>query len=235
MKYGHYEFRLAGLIRESTFGQAKSFSPAAQLAEILKRAESLNAIVCVYHEVGSAGSGKCRPLFEEMMNAAIGPEIDGLITWTLDRFARRPSEGFVWFEKLQENKKHLISIKEDNIDTTTMGGEFMLGVLLLFARYEYQRICERITLGNTQKRAQGLRVGPSRYGLRVIKKSKGQWEAIPEHALAIRRLLELHAQGKGVREIARTLNREGFQTFQKKAWRHGQVLRRLKENEHATT
>jgi site-specific DNA recombinase len=93
-----------------------------------------------------------------------------------------------------------------NFDTSTAGGRLMLRIMLTYANYTREIMSERTSDSMKAHQKRGRAVGGtapygfSKVGSRLIEN--------PDEAAGLRRMLELHGQGLGLRAICRSLTRE---------------------------
>lgn len=116
-------------------------------------------------------------------------EGDTIVVWRLDRFGRGLKDLIEKFAVLQEGRISIRSLKE-NIDTTTVGGEFIFHVSGALAEFERDLMRERIRAGLSAARARG-RLG-------------GRPRIVDEKKLTLLRSLHKDSSNS-VRHICRTL------------------------------
>lgn len=106
----------------------------------------------------SARKGSSRPGFESM--EARLKEFDAVVITRLDRLGRTLSQLVAFVEELRDNDIDLVTVNE-TIDTSSMQGELMLNMLMVFADYERKLIRERMQAGYDEALAEG-RIGPNK-------------------------------------------------------------------------
>jgi DNA invertase Pin-like site-specific DNA recombinase len=121
------------------------------------------------------------------MEVARRREVDVVLVWRYDRFARStqaPVNALMEFRALGVD---FISYQE-NVDTTTPQGELVFGLMASLAQFESSLIGERVRAGMARARAQGRRVSRP---------------PIPEATR--RRIEELWREGRSINGIAKEL------------------------------
>ena len=100
----------------------------------------------VYSEVGSGARSADRPEFVKMLDW-VRPGLDSIIVWRLDRFSRGGmKELFSTLDDLAERKIAFRSLTE-NLESTTVAGRMMLGILSALNSYERELLLERCNAG----------------------------------------------------------------------------------------
>ncbi len=105
-----------------------------------------------------SGSKKDRPKLRELMEFAWPGNVDCVLVWRFDRFARSLSHLVEALEEFRERRIDFASHQE-RIDTTTSQGKLMFGIFASFSEFERNLIRERIHAGIARARSQGKRLG----------------------------------------------------------------------------
>lgn len=135
---------------------------------------------------GAKGRDK-RPGFDCLLRAVNKREIDGVMTWAVDRLGRSLQDLCAFLADLHAKSTDLY-VHVSGIDTSTPGGRAMFQLFGVFAEFERALIVERTKAGLERARAQGKRLGRPR---------------VPGSKRAeVRKLL---ATGMGVVRVAKTL------------------------------
>lgn len=140
-------------------------------------------IVREFIDHGVSGTKKDRPHLRELMEFARPGNVDCVLVWRFDRFARSLSHLVEALDQFRERGIDFASHQE-RIDTSTSQGKLMFGIFASFSEFERNLIQERIFAGLARARSQG-RVG----GRRPLDQSK------------IAEILALRGKGS-VRQIA---------------------------------
>jgi len=144
----------------------------------------------VFQDEGISGSlGRdSRPGFNELLYRAERRHFDVVAAWSLDRLGREPKDVFE-LTALASKKGFTIYLHKDRIDTSTATGELFFTIMAGMAKFERRRIQERVKAGLSRARAQGKALGRP---ITIVDGTK-------------QRAVELKAQGKKIREIAKEL------------------------------
>ena len=134
---------LIGYARVSSHGQLHNTSFDTQ-------ASAINAVCarCGYEMVNllreqeTASGQRNRSVFHHALSEISAGKADGLIVYSIDRFARSALQGLALAKWLHERDKQLVVV-DVNLDTSTPFGKCMFAVLLAFAelaKYSYSLI-----------------------------------------------------------------------------------------------
>ena len=174
-------------------------------------------------EYDESGGTMDRPGAQAAIRAVQTGQADGVVMAYLSRWARTP-EALEQIEAWGKDGKMFLSAAE-RIDTTTSHGMFALGVLLLVAKLELDRHRETWSdsTRNAIERGVAIRVP---YGYR--RGPEGRLEIDEPAASVVRQAFRLRAAGRGVAEIAATLDREGCKPPHTANWARQTVRAMLK-------
>jgi DNA invertase Pin-like site-specific DNA recombinase len=193
--------RVAIYARVSTVDKGQD--PETQLMGLREYAERRGfEIVGEYIDYAS-GIREDRPKYRVLLDAARKRQLDVVLVWRYDRFARSTQALVQALKEFQSLRVDFISYQE-NIDTTTPQGEMIFTVMASLAQFESALISERVKAGMARAKAQGKRISRSP----IAKSSQN-------------RIAELHAQGVSLHQISKQLG-IGYGT----AWNY---VQRLKE------
>lgn len=92
-----------------------------------------------------------------MLEAARKRQLDVVLVWRYDRFARSTQALVQAVKEFQGLGVDFISYQE-NIDTTTPQGEMIFTVMASLAQFESALISERVEAGMARSKAQGKRI-----------------------------------------------------------------------------
>jgi DNA invertase Pin-like site-specific DNA recombinase len=147
--------RVALYARVSTSDQTSD----NQLLELRRHCASRGwSVVREFVDHAVSGSKKDRPHLRELMEFAWAGDVDCVLVWRFDRFARSLSHLVEALEEFRERGIDFASHQE-RIDTGTSQGKLMFGIFASFAEFERNIIQERIHAGLARARAQGTRLG----------------------------------------------------------------------------
>jgi site-specific DNA recombinase len=199
----------------------------------------------------SAFSGKVRPAYQEMLDAARAGEVSRIVVYHLDRLYRRPRELQDLID-ISERLRHPIQIdcvEGMSINLGTADGVHIARSIVDQAEYESRRKSERVTRAKQDSRDRGLsNGGPRPFGWKVIEAvdpagnpsyhrdgtRRKTWnvQVLDEvEGALIRDAVDQLLDGVAVSEIARRWNRAGVPQPQtgRSAWTPD-IVRRVVSN-----
>src|SRR5689334_15645590 len=157
-----------------------------------------------YVDVGESGAKDSRPQLNELMAAARKRQIDAVLVWRFDRFARSTKHLLLALEEFRSLGVQFFSYQE-NIDTSSPLGQALFTIVSAVAQLERDIIRERVSAGIRNARAKGRKFGRP---IRVVDQD---------------RILQLREEGASLRQIAENLG-VGY----------GTIRERLKTSERKT-
>src|SRR3954447_5198335 len=108
-----------------------------------------------------------RPQLNALMAAARNHEIDCVLVWTFDRFARSTRHLLTALEEFDHLGVRFVSV-QDQIDTDSPMGRAMFTIIGAMAELESSLISERVTAGMRAAEARGKHLGRPALPKRVI-------------------------------------------------------------------
>ncbi len=135
-----------------------------------------------------SGATRQRPEFQRMLDQ-IRPG-DTIVVWKLDRLARSTRDLLNTMETIDDAGGKFQSLSEPWANTTTHAGKMIMTIFAGIAEFERDLIRERTGAGREAAKQRGVRFGRPR-------------KLNPDQAQVAAQLL---AEGKAVRDIARTFN-----------------------------
>jgi len=139
-----------------------------------------------YVDVGESGAKDSRPQLNELVAAARKRQLDAVVVWRFDRFARSTKHLLLALEEFRSLGVQFISYQE-NIDTSSPLGQALFIIVSAVAQLERDLIRERVNAGLRNARACGKQLGRPR---RVVNHDE------------VRRL---RSEGASLRQIAEKL------------------------------
>src|SRR6516225_3042483 len=143
------------------------------------------ASVREFVDIGS-GAKDSRPQLNDLMAAARKRQLDAIVVWRFDRFARSTKHLLLALEEFRSLGIQFISYQE-NIDTSSPLGQALFTIVSAVAQLERDLIRERVSAGIRNAQASGKQLGRPR---RVMNDTE------------VRRL---RSEGASLREIATKL------------------------------
>jgi len=115
-------------------------------------------IVRDYFDVAVSGRREGRPQLNALMSAVRNREIDCVLVWKFDRFARSTRHLLAALEEFDHLGVRFISV-QDQIDTDSPMGRAMFTIIGAMAELESSLISERVTAGMKAAEARGKHLG----------------------------------------------------------------------------
>src|SRR5215831_14309305 len=134
-----------------------------------------------------SGATSERPELTQLWQVARSRNIDTILVWKFDRFARSTKQLIDALEEFRHLSVDFISITEQ-IDTSSPMGKAMFTVISAIAEFERSLISERVRSGIAKARTQGKQHGRPKTSAETIKEIK-----------------RLRRQGKSLNTIAKQL------------------------------
>ena len=133
---------------------------------------------------GVSGSRDHRPALDRLMAAARRREIDVVLVYRFDRFARSVRHLVTALDEFQALGIDFVSYSE-SVDTSTPLGRAMFAIVAALGELEQSVVVERSIEGQRRARARGTHVGR------------------PRRVVDVAEVLELRSAGSSLRAIAR--------------------------------
>jgi DNA invertase Pin-like site-specific DNA recombinase len=121
-----------------------------------------------YCDVGVSGRREGRPKLNALMIAARNREIDCVLVWKFDRFARSTRHLLAALEEFNHLGVRFISV-QDQIDTDSPMGRAMFTIIGAMAELESSLISERVTAGMRAAESRGKHLGRPAIPQRVVR------------------------------------------------------------------
>ncbi len=198
-----YRKRVVLYARVSTLDKGQD--PETQLLALREYAERRGFRLVGEYVDHASGGRDDRPQYRALLDAARKRQLDVVLVWRYDRFARSTQALVNAMKEFQHLGVDFISYQE-NIDTTTPQGEMVFTVMASLAQFESALMSERVKAGMARAKAQGKRIARQ-----------------PIPAGVRRRITQLYTSGTSINQISQRLG-IGYGT----AWNY---VQRLKEGE----
>jgi DNA invertase Pin-like site-specific DNA recombinase len=125
-------------------------------------------VVRDYCDVGVSGRREGRPQLNALMAAARNREIDCVLVWKFDRFARSTRHLLAALEEFNHLGMRFVSV-QDQIDTDSPMGRAMFTIISAMAELESSLISERVTAGMRSAQTRGKHLGRPAIPQRVVR------------------------------------------------------------------
>ena len=113
------------------------------------------------HGVSGAKARQQRPQLDRLLKDAVRGKFDLLAAWAVDRLGRSLQDLVATLGDLQASGVGLY-LHRQAVDTSTLSGRAMFGMLSVFAEFERAMIQERVKAGFLRARAIGKTLGRPR-------------------------------------------------------------------------
>jgi len=160
-----------------------------------------------YVDPGFTGKDDDRPALKRLRSDAKSGLFEKVVTYKLDRLARKLRLLLEIEEQLKDYGVSLLSFKE-TIDTSTAIGRTVFQVLGLAAEWEREAIIERTKAGRLQRYKEGYWAGGKPiYGYEYNKDTK-KLAINKSEARVVRRIFEKYNSGSSLAAVANMLNKD---------------------------
>lgn len=194
-----------GYLRVSTKQQVDKFGFNAQRKIITEYAKHNNIKIVDWFEESYTGYSEERPEITKILQGDYN--VDILLVAKGDRFARNIEYYYALKLQLRRINIELVSASED-FGQTGILKPAMEALVASFAEIERIMIAQRTANGREEKRKQGGYCGGSPpYGYNV---KNGELVINHRQAQAVVKIFELRERGYSLREIAKSLNEQGY-------------------------
>ena len=124
-------------------------------------------VVQDYCDVAVSGRREGRPQLNALMTDVRNQEIDCVLVWKFDRFARSTRHLLTALEEFDHLGVRFVSV-QDQIDTSSPMGRAMFTIIGAMAELESSLISERVTAGMRAAQARGRQLGRPGTPQRVV-------------------------------------------------------------------
>jgi len=185
-------------------------------------------MVGIYADEAITGTNtKNREDFKRMIDDCMSGKIDMVITKAISRFARNTVDTLTYVRQLKD-KGVAVYFEEQNINTLTTEGEFLLTILSSVAQQEVENISANVKFGLRARMKNGKNVG-FRKCLGYDYNTETQVFTVNEkEAEIVRYVFERYIAGKGTYTIARELGEKGYKPLRSETWAWTSVVSILK-------
>lgn len=211
-------------VRVSTEGQAiEGISLEAQQAKIQAYCELNNLrLLRVYTDAGISGKrADNRPALQQALQAVQQREADALVVYKLDRLARCTIDALAIAQSLDKQGASLHSLTE-KLDTGSAMGRFFFTLVASLAEMERGIIAERTAAAHAHKRSKGEATGHAPFGWKLAEDGR-TLEQVAGEQETLSLIEAMRQQGKSLRIIAETLNKQGRKTKQGQPWQRSNL------------
>ena len=211
--------------RVSSDRQDVDLSISAQLRALRDYAEKNNyLIVREYVDEGESGRVANRPQFRRMLDEASSEDapFEQILVWKFSRFTRKREHAVAFKSMLRRRGIRVVSITEHADDSPT--GKLMEAIIESVDEFYSENLAQEVARGMREAASRGFWVASrTPYGYEKIHvqdgaKKRPRLEPDPDTAPVAERIFALAESGKGITEIARTLNDDGIANPTGRPW-----------------
>ena len=187
----------------------------------------------IYADEGISGKSKeKRTEFLRMIKDCEARKIDMVITKSISRFARNTADCIEVVRKLKAIDVAVLFEKE-NINTMNAESELVLSVLSSIAQEELASLSQNIRWGNQKRYEKGIMQINAKRFLGYDVNEEGKLIINEAEAVIIRRIFKDYIEGKGGREIAKELEKDGIKTLTGKTrWKPSTLIHMLSNEKY---
>ena len=147
-------------------------TPELQLRELREYAKRRDFnVVEEFVDKAQSGAKESRPALNQLMQTVRKREVDVVLVWKFDRFARSARQLVNSLEEFQTLGVDFVSYTEQ-VDTTSPAGKALFTMVSAFAEFERSLIGERVRAGLDRAREEGIPLGRPQLPQATIAKIK---------------------------------------------------------------
>ena len=221
-----------GYCRYSSDNQNEA-SIEQQKNELTEYAQRNNIdIIYFYCDEAKSGTKDNRENFQNMISDCRRKEVEAVLVWKTDRFARNTQDSLFYKMKLDKLGIKLISITQP-IDTTTPEGALMYTMLAGMDEYYSKNLASNVKRA-LKNNAQNCLTngGTAPLGYDIIDR---KYVINKDEAPAIKKIFNWYINGMGLLEIASKLNSEGYKTKKGKTFGKNSIYEILGNEKYTGT
>ena len=215
-------------VRVSTAMQLDKDSRIIQKKDLIQYSKEVLSIPDyeVFEDAGFSAGSTDRPDYQKMMRRMRAGEFTHLLVWKIDRVSRNIIDFSDLYEELQNLNITFISLAEQ-FDTSSIIGQALLKMILIFAELERHNAAERSKSVLLSKAESGEYTGfriPFGYRRDITTK---EYTVEESEANLIRTLFDMFDQGETIYQIAKRLNSLPLKKRMKEKWQIPTLQRML--------
>ena len=211
--------------RVSSDRQDVDLSIAAQLRALRDHAEKNNYLVArEYVDEAESGRVADRPQFRKMLDEASADDapFEQILVWKFSRFTRKREHAVAFKSMLRRRGIRVVSITEHADDSPT--GKLMEAIIESVDEFYSENLAQEVARGMREATSRGFWVAsrtPYGYTKAYVQdgaKKRPRLEPDSGTAPVVERIFALAEAGKGITEIARTLNADAIANPTGRPW-----------------
>ena len=223
------KLRTAAYCRVSTTSDTQdgSFEVQCEYYEKLIKNDPDMEFVGVYGDHGKSGRAmRGRKELNRLIKDCEAGKIDLVLTKSISRFARNMLECVETIRHLRELGV-TVRFEKEKLDTETMGGELMLGILATIAQEESNSISMNLSWSRQKHVEKGQPWDTARYGFVSVGKEH-RWEVVEHEAEVVRQAFYIAGMRYTYGEIAEELTRMEKEDGNGRIWNKAPVVNLLR-------
>lgn len=170
-----------------------------------------------YIDAGFSGKNTKRPRYNDLLNDVESGKVNIVIVYKIDRISRNLLDFAAFIDNLKKYEVKFISLLE-NFDTSSIMGQAMLKMLMLFAEMERGLTAERVMSISKDIVSRGGHLGaPTAFGYDYNKVSK-TYTVNEAEAKTVKKIFGFAAEGKSMTWISGYLNEHDVKTKRGGVW-----------------
>ena len=228
--------------RVSSDRQDVDLSVAAQLRALRDYAKK-NGYLVAREYIDEAESGRVadRPQFRKMLDEASATDapFKEILVWKFSRFTRKREHAVAFKAMLRRRGIRVVSITEHADDTPT--GKLMEAIIESVDEFYSENLAQEVSRGMREAASRGFWMSAhAPFGYRRVSvqdgpKKRPKLELDTAAAPIVRRIFDMALKGRGLLDIAKTLNSEGIPSARGKTWPKNTIHTILKNEVHTGT
>jgi site-specific DNA recombinase len=179
-------------------------------------------LVAIHVDSGLSAKTLSRPGLQSALADLEQGRAEGLLVVKLDRLTRSVRDLGELVERYFADAKWALLSVNEQIDTRSAAGRLMLHILASVSQWERETIGERTRDALAHLKGRGVRLGGSALGWArsrdVDCDGRRVVHPVEDEQATVERILELHHEGRTLREIAEALTSEGRPTKRGGRW-----------------
>ena len=207
---------VVGYIRVSTFNQVDNTSFGYQEKRIKEYCKLKSwELVKIYKEIGS-GTKSDRNQYQLMIDHLFKSDTNCVLVSVMDRLYRTPKDWLDLEPRLDKRGKFIATT--DGIDSRIPSGKQQIDVITMVARWEVQRITERLMSGRVENFKNTGKIGSKNKGCTGVLpfgyyyNEDGELKIDRERAEVVKTIYKMRKDGSSLSRITNELNENGILT-----------------------
>src|SRR5580698_718684 len=156
-----------------------------------------------YVDAGVSGTKERRPQLDALLAACRKRNVDGVVVYRYDSFARRLRQLVNALEEFRSLGIEFISLHE-GVDTSTPNGRLVFGIFASIAEFERELIRDRVKSGIAAARSKGKRLGRPRVSVDPARIATLRAQGLSLHAVDAKLGVSKHSVPRPIPHCVKT-------------------------------